>query len=189
MSLPHQPFRHFFLAATLLVAVPTVLAHGGEQHDAAPAIPAAAAAALAGESASRAAATSPDFELVAALEDGRLVLYLDRYATGEPVAGARVEVESGVFRGVAMPAGPGVYALDGKSFAAPGRHALAVTVEAGDLADLLSATLETRPPAPAPVPNVRARAEWIVWGAAVVGLLLAGGALVLARRLRRHRSH
>lgn len=179
MSRLHPFICRFVVAAALAVAAPAALAHGGEVHDHAPAAPATAA--FAADSGPRTAAASPDFELVATLEGGRLALYLDRYATGEPVADARVEVESGAFRGIATPAGPGVYVLDGKPFAVPGRHALAVTVEAGDLADLLSATLETLPPAPPA--HVHGPAEWVVWGAAA-GLLLAGVGLLLVRRRR-----
>ena len=46
-------------------------------------------------SAPRAVAATEEFEVVAVLEDKHLRVYVDRYASNEPVAGAKVEVECG----------------------------------------------------------------------------------------------
>lgn len=176
-------FRLFLPAALFAVSL-AAWPHGGEDHSAdAHAVPAAAPA----TAAPRAVAASEDFELVAALEDGRLILYLDRYATGEPLAGARVEVESGDFKASAGAVSPGVYVLSGERFAAPGRYPLTITVEAGDTVDLLSATLERRPPVSA---AASASLPWptrTAWGVAA-GLLAAALGLLM-RRWRKQRRH
>lgn len=62
----------------------------GHDHDAPPAVSAA--------SAPRVEAQSDSFELVAVLDNGKLTLYLDRFATNEPVSDARIQIESGTFK-------------------------------------------------------------------------------------------
>ncbi|MES2089528.1 MAG: hypothetical protein V4532_06065, partial [Pseudomonadota bacterium] len=84
----------------------SVGAHGGEDHGEPAATPV-----LLGQ-APRAQAQTEDFELVAVLTQAVaaeskaspvLTLYLDRFATNQPVGGATVEVESGAFKAVATP--------------------------------------------------------------------------------------
>ena len=74
-------------------------------------------------------ATSGPFELVALLRKGELVIYLDRFETNAPIAGAEVTVET--------PAGPvtasakeGAYRL-AAPWAQAGSHDLIFTVTAG----------------------------------------------------------
>jgi cobalt-zinc-cadmium efflux system membrane fusion protein len=88
----------------------------------------------------RTSAQSDEFELVAVLAEGKLTLYLDRYADNAPVPDAEVEVESGAFKAVAAQIAPGVYSVPGQVFAQPGKHPLTISVQAGDAADLLTAT-------------------------------------------------
>ena len=83
-----------------------------------------------------------EFEWVAVLENQRLTLYLDIFATNEPATGARVEVEGESVKVVATQVSPGVYALPAAAWARPGKHALTVSVQSGDAADLLPMTLE-----------------------------------------------
>lgn len=134
----------------------------------------------------RAAAESEEFELVAVLEAGpRLLLYLDRHASNEPVSGAQLEVESGNFRAVAEDLGGGVYAVPGESFVGPGTHSLTVSVQAGEAADLLAASLVVPSPAPAAQAKGSEQSGWIAGGAVLVaGLGLGGLALARARRRR-----
>lgn len=170
--------RRFFLCMLMLLVPWAAWGHGGEDHDHGD----GAATALPTEIAPRAVARSDDFELVAVLADGRLTLYLDRNADNAPVAGAALEVESGAFKAVAREVAPAVYVVPGDNFAKPGNYPLMFTIQAGETADLLSATLELAAPE-APVEHVHSRDEWAVWaGAAAV--LLAGIGLAL---LRRHR--
>ncbi|MCZ7653055.1 MAG: hypothetical protein M5R42_00300 [Rhodocyclaceae bacterium] len=61
------------------------------------------------------------------------------------MADAEIEVESGAFR-LSRRSAPGIYALPGEAFANPGKYPLAISVQAGDTADLLTATLDLAPP-------------------------------------------
>lgn len=133
----------------------------------------------------RAAAVSEEFEAVVVLEGKKLRLYLDRHASNEPVAGARVEIEGDALTGVAAESSPGVYVIDARSFPA-GSHALTIAVETADSADLLLATLDI---APAPVVDAHVHGwnEWPVWPGAG-GLALAGGALWVLWVLRRRKQ-
>ena len=91
----------------------------------------------------RVAAISEEFELVGVVSGGNLVVYLDRFATNEPVAGATLELESGAVKAVGTAAPePGTYALPLGALASPGKHALVFTVAVGNESDLLSGTLE-----------------------------------------------
>ncbi len=128
----------------------------------------------------RAAAATEEFEMVAVLEDKHLVVYLDRYASNEPVAGAKVEIEGGGLQGVAAESTPGIYLLNLAAALPPAKHGLTISIEAGDSADLLTATLDTSSAAPAAA-HAHYWSEWIVWGLAAL-LLLVSLALLAARR-------
>lgn len=141
----------------------------------------------------RASAQTEEFELVAVLEGGKLTLYLDRFATNEPVADAQVEVESGTLKAAAIQAAPGVYSLPGEAFANPGKYPLAISVQAGDSADLLSVTLDLSRAVTSAAPAAGA-APVISWGNWAVGgaagaLLLCGAALVAVRRRKNSRGN
>jgi len=162
-------------------------AHEGEDH-AEPQAPSLGVA-------PRASAQTDDFELVAALEDGQLTIYLDRFATNEPVADAQVDVDEGAGAITAPQVAPGVYRLSGTRSAAPGAHALTVSVRAGDVSDLLMATLEVptasgSPPAPgtgAPTvaPGHASLPPSAIWAASTAAMLAV--IAVVARRRRRRR--
>ena len=177
-----------FLALTVLAL--TARAHGGEDHADEAAPPAVVA-----EAGPRAIAASEDFEFVALPQGGRLLIYLDRFATNEPVADAAVEIESGAFKAVATTLGPGVYAIAGDAFKTPGRHPLTVTIQtdakSGGVSDLLSATLEIAPPAASATP---ATSRWVSEvglgeaSLAVIALVAIGATIVIARRRRMRRT-
>ena len=164
-----------------LAALPLVfgcaLAHEG--HDDAP----AAHAPVPGL-ATRVAAASPDIELLAELRKDALLIYLDRFATNEPLSGATIEVEEGANRAAAAPAGEGLYRVSAPWLARPGKHALVFTVHAKDLDDLLNGTLE--------VPEAHAAGEkavlsgfitgWKVYAAAAAVLLFLAGVFIARRR-------
>ena len=135
----------------------------------------------------RTSAQSDEFELVAVLAEGKLTLYLDRYADNAPVPDAEVEIESGAFKAVAVQIAPGVYSAPGQAFAQAGRHPLTISVQAGDAADLLTATLDLAAPS-AGIEHAHGWGEWTVWGASGV-LLLAGAGLVAVRRRKMKRKH
>ena len=161
-------FVHLMLLAGPVIA----LADAGHDHGAAPA---AAAATLA----PRLEAQSEDFELVAVLADGKLTLYLDRFATNEPVPNAKIEIESGTYKVVARPGADKVYTAPGEWFTTPGQYPLVFTVQAGAETDLLSATLNV-PPSPGAASHLHDWTEWLVW--ITSGVLVVFGILWLLRR-------
>lgn len=134
------------------------------------------------ESAPRATAATEEFEVVAALEGKQLVVYVDRFASNEPVAKAKVEIEGAGLKGLAVEAAPGTYVMDIAATLPPAKHALTISIEAGDTADLLTATLDTSLAVVADE-HVHNWGERVVWSLAA--LLLAGGALLIVRRNRK----
>lgn len=171
------------LSTTLAVVLPlSVWAHGGEDHgaDAPPVMSASIAP--------RASAQTEDFELVAQLNGSTLTFTLDRFATNAPVVDAQIEVESGTaLKEVAKQSAPGVYAVKADLLAAPGKYPLSFSVQAGDISDLLAATLDISPPIEK-TPHVRGWSEWVTWTISAV-VLVAGFGLVLQRRRKWARKH
>jgi len=92
----------------------------------------------------RTEAHSDDFELVATASDPHaLKIWLDRFATNEPLPGGSVEVADGGGDAVrAEPQDDGTYILRAPWLDVPGKHDLTFTVAAGDAADLLTAMIE-----------------------------------------------
>jgi hypothetical protein len=91
-------------------------------------------------------ASSEAFELFAELRTGELAIVVDRYASNEPVLGAKLEVESGSLKAVAaFRAEQGDYVVTDaallKALAAPGEHGLVFTLVAGPDSDLLDGKL------------------------------------------------
>lgn len=97
---------------------------------------------VSGVASPRAEAHSDLFELVATVRDGAAILYLDRFATNEPVTGASIEVGELDTTAKATPQPDGTYRLEAPWLTHPGPHELVFTVSAGDDADLLNATLD-----------------------------------------------
>ena len=161
-------FRLGFFAALLgITFAGTLFAHEGHVHgDAAP--PPTV------QTAPRATAASPLFELVAVANGTGLVVYLDRFETNAPVIGASVDVET--------PAGPAsavqddeVYLLEAPWAAKPGTYELLFTIAAETDIDLLTATLTIPEPlAAAPVVEKTA-------ATAIAGQLRAGIASAMDR--------
>lgn len=181
-ALPRRAGGALALAAALALAgaPATLQAHAGEDHGAPP--PTAGAPLL-----PRAASATDEFELVAVLEPQRLVVWLDRQATNEPVAGATVAIE-GAFAGMAAETAPGVYALALAAAPAPGHHALTLTIEAGATADLLTATLDVpAPPADAVAVDGVGAAPVVTLAATLAGLAAAGAAVWAGLARRRSR--
>ena len=169
-----------YLATALLTVAFSAFGHGGEDHGAPP-------AALIQSVAPRASAASDDFEIVAVLEDRKLVVYVDRFASNEPVAGARVEAEgdASAVLGLAGETSPGTYVIHLAADFPAARHPLTISIETSDNADLLSLLLDTSQPEDAAA-HSHDWSEWTVWILATV-LLLAGAGLLLLRRRRQRR--
>jgi hypothetical protein len=60
------------------------------------------APAASGTASPRVTSHSDLFELVGIVDAGVMTVYLDRYASNEPVVGAKVEVEAGAAKGMAL---------------------------------------------------------------------------------------
>lgn len=135
-----------------------------------------------GVAAPRASAASEEFELVATLEGKQLRVYLDRFASNEPVVKATLEIEGAGLKGAARETAPGTYVMELTAEPPPGRHPLLISVEAGDSADLLTAVLELSSPTTGATSSDGWRRHIGWFGGLGVTLLLAAGALLLARR-------
>jgi hypothetical protein len=138
--------KRLLLAGGLALLCSSVLAspgaHGpnGEHLDAAP-------TAGAPSSAPRIEARSESYELVGRLQGGELSMFINRFATNEPVDQAKVEVELGELKAPApFHDDQGDYAVaDEKLLAALGKkgvHALVITIVDGSESDLLEGSLE-----------------------------------------------
>jgi multidrug efflux pump subunit AcrA (membrane-fusion protein) len=139
----------------------------------------------------RVEASSSDVEMIARVEGGRLAVYVARFATLEPLAGATVTVEGGGRSASGTTDVLGLVRLELPWLAAPGQYPLLFTVAAGEVNDLLTATLDIPPPEAgdvAPVWRVLL-APTAVGGAAVgivFGLVLGVLATWAIGRRRRH---
>jgi hypothetical protein len=133
--------RSFALVAALLLSflLPgQMLAHEGHDHDAGS--KAAIVTAL-----PRAEAASEAFELVAVAAGGELIIYLDRFATNEPVPDASVVVETPQGSLEAERASDGTYRLPAPWATPPGHYDLIVTVTTGSELDVLALSLDVPP--------------------------------------------
>jgi len=174
--------RRLILAC--LAALPLVfgsaLAHEGDDH-------APAARAPVSGLALRVAAFSPDIELLAELRKDTLLIYLDRFATNEPLSGATVEVEEAANRGAAAPVGEGLYRVSAPWLARPGKHALVFTLHAKDLDDLLTGTLEVPEALEGHAAGEKTALAgfitgWKAYAAAAAVLVLFAGVFIARRR-------
>ncbi len=175
-------FLRILYFALALAATPALsFAHGGEDHGDAPApLPTAT-------SAPRAEAQTGDFELVIEPEGPSLLLFLDSFSSNAPVTGAEVEVQGGGVQAMATEVGPGTYRVAGSAWTQPGAHALTISVQTADTADLFSATLDI-PAAVAVAPAGKVgtalptgRTVWMLVGAVLVF------AVIVVAWLRRRR--
>jgi hypothetical protein len=129
-----------FAAALLLGLHPfTVAAHEGHDHD-------AATPKLSVPAAPRAEASSDLFELVAISSNGELTIYVDRFATNEPVPDAAISVETPHGNTEAKPTPDGAYRIPAAWAVPGGRYDLIFTVTHKDEADVLTLTLEVPTP-------------------------------------------
>lgn len=131
----------------------------------------------------RVEAQSESFELVGMLEGEKLTLYLDRFATNEPVPKAAIEIASGAFKATAQSTGEGIYTAAVAALTKPGQYPLVFTIRAADETDLLSGTLDVSPP-PGAVNHPRVWSEWLIWIAGAL-VALAGIAWLLRRSMTR----
>lgn len=178
-----RPRSTALILALVLMLLPLfAFAGGGDDHshgDEAKAPIAATAA-----SGPRLELKSPDVELLGILRDGKLTLYVDRYASNEPIRSARIELESNGRKVQAQAEKDGSYTAAADWLRQPGKHEVVASVEADGLEDLLIGALEV----PGTKPEALGRtwlddAKWAAGGIAAA-ILLA----VLFKFLRRRKG-
>lgn len=175
-------FFHSFLAGARLAAIFGLLAtampsFAGDGHDHDAEKPAAA-----GTASPRLSAHSDLFELVGVVDKGQMTVYLDRYATNEPVLGAKIEYESGANKGVAAPQADGTYLIKFDALGKPGELPFAFTVSAGADTDLLAGDLDLKDPHDHSGEGARPWLRWTGYGLAAA--LVLALAVLLARKYR-----
>ena len=163
------------MAASLLLISPMASAHGGEDDE-------ALVKPLGISITPRFEVHGDAVELVGVLADKNLVIYLDRLDNNEPVEGAQLDIEGSGIKGTATAISDGIYQLPAAALIQPGIYPLTITVQAGEISDLLSANLEVGAAVEAVVPATQPSHKW--WFAAGMGLLLAASSFI-AMRLRR----
>lgn len=163
-----------FLAATAFFL--SCAAFGGEGHDHGEAAPAAQ-----GTASPRVEAHSELFELVGVVDKGQMTVYLDRYATNEPVRDAKIEFESGAQKGQAQAQADGTYLIKFDALAKPGNLPFAFTVTAGADSDLLAGDLQMQDVHDEHEETARPWLRWAAYAAAVVAALLAATYLLRRR--------
>jgi RND family efflux transporter MFP subunit len=172
------------VAGALLAGIVAGTAHAHEGHDhGAPAAASPASVAARGE------AASENFELVAVAQGAELIIYLDRFASNEPAAGAAIEVETPEGPAKAEAKDDGTYRLPAPWLAKGGRLDLVFTVAADNAVDILPVAIDV--PADG-VSASRASASLIeraralltpsTIGALLAGVLIGAAAMAFARR-------
>ncbi len=169
----------------LRTRAPTGGADEGERRDHEEQQPVSAGALPRGE------ADSGAFEIVAIVRGENLEIYLDRFPTNEPVAGATVEVESPGGPVKAEAGADGTYRVAAPWLAKSGRTDLIFTVTAGDTTDILPMTIQSAPGAtPSAAQQDAASGGYfstfsvlLVLGGAFIGALLAAIVLRGGRRV------
>ena len=172
------------LAVTAVLCSVTAPASAHEGHDHGEQQPVSAGALPRGE------ADSDAFEIVAIVRGENLEIYLDRFATNEPVTGATLEVESPNGPVKAAANADGTYRVAAPWLVKGGRTDLIFTVTAGDTTDILPLTIQSAPGAAQSAAQQEASAGGhiskvsvlLVLGGALIGALLAAIALRGGRR-------
>jgi hypothetical protein len=165
--------------ALSFAATAPALAGEGHDHDAAP-------AGAEGQASPRVQAHSDLFELVGIVEKGQMTVYLDRYATNEPVTNAKIEFEAGAQKGVATPQPDGTYLIKFDALSKPGEMPFSFTVAAGSDTDLLAGELHIED---THGPEEAAGRPWVRWAGIAAAALAALAAVPFAlRRLAGRRA-
>lgn len=144
-----------FCAVTTLLGSFSAFAHEGHSHD-----DDSAKAALAASTYPRTTAQSDLYEVVAVAKDKRLTIYLDRFATNEPVTDAQLKVAIGDGEPAeAERTDSGSYVVQLPDRTNTGSVEVVFTVEANSGDDLLVSSLTLSPPS-API-LARTPSKWI----------------------------
>lgn len=127
------------------------------------------------------------FELVGVVENSEMKIYLDRYASNEPVIDAKIEVEAGTAKGSATPQPDGSYSFKHELLGKPGTLAVNFVVATGKDSDLLAGDLVITDPH-ADDDHAGATRPWLRWAAYAGAALLLAAIAALAWRNRRRKS-
>lgn len=197
--MPLKLILQVLLASTVMAWSDLAKAHGDEDHGAAPATVAQAGS-------PRAVATSEDYEIVAILKNGHLMVYVDRATDNSPVIKAALTITVNGKQVAAQVTADGVYEIEGNELLKAGHHELLFEIKDGSASDLLITTLDvpeaiaSKPPAQPQRMPVLDRVKTIVtqvkdaivsrtslgarvgFGVLISGLVLA---VLLVRRRRR----
>jgi hypothetical protein len=129
-------------------------------------------------------AASDLFEVTGVVENGAMTVYLDRYATNEPVVGAKIDIDAGSAKGVAQPNPDGTYMFSHAALAQFGTVPVTFAVSAGPDADLLTGELVITDPnatkASSQPTFAWTQVAWLVGALILVGIAL--GSLWFRRR-------
>lgn len=164
------------LVCAFLCAAATA-SFAGEGHDHGDGSPVAQ-----GTASPRLQAHSDLFELVGIVDKGQMTVYLDRYATNEPVVDATIEYESGANKGTATRQADGTYLIKFDALSKPGELPFSFTVAAGADTDLLAGDLDLHDPHAHEEEVGRPWLRWLGFAFAAAGALAL--AALLTRKFR-----
>ncbi len=167
------------IAGGLLVSVAV---QAGEGHDHGEAAPSAT-----GTASPRVTGHSDLYEIVGVVEAGVMTVYLDRYASNEPVTGARVEVEAGAAKGIAAAQADGTYRFEHAVLKQPGVLPVSFTVADKADTDLLAGDLTIGEDSHSHSDAVAAK-PWLRWAGWALAALAFLSAAVFALRKRTNRA-
>lgn len=158
----------FFVAVTV---------HAHEGHDDAPSAPPNVAGAP------RVEAASDLFEVVGIVERDTMTVFLDRFATNEPLVNAKIGIEAGTTKGTAQANPDGTYTFAHSALAKPGSIPVTFTVAAGTETDLLTGELVIADPNAADT-RLQPTTKWteVVW---IAGALVLVGTVAMLWWFRR----
>ena len=173
--------RVILLSTCLAIGVQPTAARAHEGHD-----DAATAPSIPGGNLPRVEAQSDLFEIVGVVRNGVMTLFLDRYATNEPVVDAKIDIEAGQLKGPAQTNPDGTYTFKHATLIQPGQLPVTFTITAGRDSDLLTGDLVIGDPSTASV-QANADSFWKRWWWAAGGLVVLAG-IAIAWWSRRKRA-
>ena len=162
--------RIVVLSACMVMSLQPVAARAHEGHDDA----APSASGMPGPNVPRVEAQSDLFEIVGVVQNGVMTLFLDRYATNEPVVDAKIDIEAGPLKGSAQAIPDGTYTFKHATPTQPGQLPVTFTITAGSDSDLLAGDLVIGDASAATV-HANDDAWWKRWSWAAGALVLVTG--------------
>ncbi|MBU2582141.1 MAG: efflux RND transporter periplasmic adaptor subunit [Alphaproteobacteria bacterium] len=139
LNLPRAPYRSVAIVAAAVLAIIAVTRQSiaGPGHDHGQSSPV-----VAGPASPRLIAISETYELVGILQNGKLVIYLDRMADTSPVKHARIELVIGGQTLFPEVRPEGTFELSSPFFEQEGIHEIIITIAEGSNSDLLIGKLD-----------------------------------------------